>query len=184
MHRRRIRAHYEQLSEFEIGRIIEMTEGGWVHIGESLAIWVEAMRPLEVADNNGWTVADFSVMKTYDLHTSVHHDHSQTADRTKITLVPTATLSANHACVCVNTVKPDHSGAWLDQVGIMLTGEEQFLAENTASNCVLTIIKDVSGDGQCSEPILLSILHATQALNKALLSRVQFLLKPALFGRH
>ncbi|GFU19184.1 hypothetical protein TNCV_4397681 [Trichonephila clavipes] len=47
-----IRAHYEQLSEFERGRIIGLKEGGWAQIGESLIIWVEAMRPLE----------DFSVM--------------------------------------------------------------------------------------------------------------------------
>ncbi|GFV94841.1 transposable element Tcb1 transposase [Trichonephila clavipes] len=30
-------------------------------IGESLVIWVEEMRPLEDADKNEWTVADFSV---------------------------------------------------------------------------------------------------------------------------
>ncbi|GFX53629.1 hypothetical protein TNCV_1185581 [Trichonephila clavipes] len=31
-------------------------------IGESLVIWVEAMRPLDDSDKNRWTVADFSVM--------------------------------------------------------------------------------------------------------------------------
>ncbi|GFX47574.1 hypothetical protein TNCV_3015931 [Trichonephila clavipes] len=31
-------------------------------IGESLVIWVEAMRLLEDAGKNGWTVADFSIM--------------------------------------------------------------------------------------------------------------------------
>ncbi|GFU88543.1 hypothetical protein TNCV_4442201 [Trichonephila clavipes] len=31
-------------------------------IGESLLIWVEAMRPLENADKNGWTMGDFYVM--------------------------------------------------------------------------------------------------------------------------
>ncbi|GFS59981.1 transposable element Tc1 transposase [Trichonephila clavipes] len=31
-------------------------------IGESLAIWVEAMRLLEDAGKNGWTVADFNIM--------------------------------------------------------------------------------------------------------------------------
>ncbi|GFY32452.1 hypothetical protein TNCV_3559601 [Trichonephila clavipes] len=31
-------------------------------------------------------------------HTSVHHDHSQTADRVKLTLVLTAMLTATHAC--------------------------------------------------------------------------------------
>ncbi|GFU38504.1 hypothetical protein TNCV_2434471 [Trichonephila clavipes] len=48
----RIRAHYVRISEFE---------RGW-KIGESLVIWVEAMRPLQDADKNGWTVTDFSVM--------------------------------------------------------------------------------------------------------------------------
>ncbi|GFX88136.1 HTH_Tnp_Tc3_2 domain-containing protein [Trichonephila clavipes] len=46
MPRRRIRAHYEQLSEFERDRIIELKEGDWA-VGESLVIWVRAMRPLE-----------------------------------------------------------------------------------------------------------------------------------------
>ncbi|GFU67736.1 hypothetical protein TNCV_3134011 [Trichonephila clavipes] len=31
-------------------------------IGESLVIWVEAMRPLEDSGKNWWAVADFSVM--------------------------------------------------------------------------------------------------------------------------
>ncbi|GFU13331.1 uncharacterized protein TNCV_3843291 [Trichonephila clavipes] len=31
--------------------------------GESLVIWADAMRPLEDAGKNGWTVADFSVMR-------------------------------------------------------------------------------------------------------------------------
>ncbi|GFU73900.1 hypothetical protein TNCV_555281 [Trichonephila clavipes] len=58
---RRIQAHYEQLLEFERGRIIELKEAGW-QIGESLVMWVEAMRPLEDAGKNEWTMADFSVM--------------------------------------------------------------------------------------------------------------------------
>ncbi|GFS73948.1 hypothetical protein TNCV_108391 [Trichonephila clavipes] len=33
----------------------------------------------------------------YDPPTGVHHEHSQTADRTKFTLIPTITLSANYA---------------------------------------------------------------------------------------
>ncbi|GFW89152.1 hypothetical protein TNCV_2685861 [Trichonephila clavipes] len=57
-----IRAHYEHLSEYESGRIIGLKEGGWAQIGESLVLWVEAVRPLEDADKNGRTVADFIVM--------------------------------------------------------------------------------------------------------------------------
>ncbi|GFV39452.1 hypothetical protein TNCV_1231511 [Trichonephila clavipes] len=58
---RRIRAHYEKLSQFERSRIIRLKkEVG--KIGESLAIWIKAMRPLEDAGKHGWTVADFSVM--------------------------------------------------------------------------------------------------------------------------
>ncbi|GFW61871.1 hypothetical protein TNCV_4668961 [Trichonephila clavipes] len=61
MPRRRIRAHFEQLSEFERGPIIGLKEAGWAnrriarHMGQ-------VMRPLEDAGKNGWTVADFSVM--------------------------------------------------------------------------------------------------------------------------
>ncbi|GFV80644.1 hypothetical protein TNCV_4618061 [Trichonephila clavipes] len=61
MRRRRIRAHYEQLSKFERDRIIGLKEAVG-QIGESLVIWVEAMRLLEDAGKNGWTVADFSFM--------------------------------------------------------------------------------------------------------------------------
>ncbi|GFU59316.1 transposable element Tc1 transposase [Trichonephila clavipes] len=53
MPRRRIRTHYELLSEFERGRIVGLKEEGWAHahtqIGESLVICFEAMRPLKDA---------------------------------------------------------------------------------------------------------------------------------------
>ncbi|GFS60811.1 uncharacterized protein TNCV_2001951 [Trichonephila clavipes] len=58
----------------------------------------------------------------------------------------------------------------------MLTGDVQCLETNPASSCVLTIIEDVSGDAQGRVPILLSLLHATQALNQILWSGVPFLL--------
>ncbi|GFT00806.1 hypothetical protein TNCV_3114691 [Trichonephila clavipes] len=50
------------------------------------------------------------------------------------------------------------------------------LATYPASNCVLTIIEDVSGEAQGSVPILLSLLHATQALKQKLLSGAPLLL--------
>ncbi|GFW28628.1 DUF4817 domain-containing protein [Trichonephila clavipes] len=50
------------------------------------------------------------------------------------------------------------------------------LATNPASNCVLTIIEDVSGDAQDSAPSLLSLLHALQTLNQELWCGVSFLL--------
>ncbi|GFX04580.1 hypothetical protein TNCV_901081 [Trichonephila clavipes] len=57
----RIRAHYEQLSEFEGGRIIGLKEAGWAN-RRIVRLWVEVMRPLKDAGKNGWTEADFSVM--------------------------------------------------------------------------------------------------------------------------
>ncbi|GFT39341.1 hypothetical protein TNCV_2422511 [Trichonephila clavipes] len=60
MHRCRIRAHHEQLSEFERGRIIEL-KGEVGQIGESLVICFEVNRPIEDAGKNEWTVVDFSV---------------------------------------------------------------------------------------------------------------------------
>ncbi|GFY35830.1 hypothetical protein TNCV_4842061 [Trichonephila clavipes] len=39
-----------------------MKEAGFQQIGESLVIWVEAMRPLEDTGKKGWIIADFSVM--------------------------------------------------------------------------------------------------------------------------
>ncbi|GFW49545.1 hypothetical protein TNCV_2843261 [Trichonephila clavipes] len=101
------------MSEFERGRIIERKRH-FGQIGESLVIWVEAMRPLEDAGKNGWKMAYFSVM------------------------------------MC--------------------------LATNPTSNCVLTIIEDEPGEAQGSVPILLSLLHSTQALDQELLSETPFLL--------
>ncbi|GFX43913.1 hypothetical protein TNCV_4111921 [Trichonephila clavipes] len=74
---------------------------------------------------------------------SVPHDHSQTVDRAKVRLVLTVTT---HCQSRLPTVEPDYIGAWLDKVGIMLTGDVECLATNPASNCVLTIIEDLSGD--------------------------------------
>ncbi|GFW09911.1 hypothetical protein TNCV_4252401 [Trichonephila clavipes] len=48
-------------------------------------------------------------------------------------------------------------------------------ATNPTSNWVLTILDDVFGDPQGSVPILLSLLHAPQALNQELWSEVSFL---------
>ncbi|GFV72767.1 hypothetical protein TNCV_5038461 [Trichonephila clavipes] len=47
---------------------------------------------------------------------------------------------------------------------------------NPVSNCVLTIIEDVSGDVQDSVLILFSLLHVTQALNQELWCEVPFVL--------
>ncbi|GFX56454.1 transposable element Tc1 transposase [Trichonephila clavipes] len=51
------------------------------------------MRPLEDAGKNGWPVAYLHVIMTCDTLTSVHHNHSQTANRAKFRLVPTDTPS-------------------------------------------------------------------------------------------
>ncbi|GFT05107.1 transposable element Tc1 transposase [Trichonephila clavipes] len=84
----------EQLSEFERGRIIGLKEGGWTnrriarHIGR-----------IDAAIERCWQeLMDSGVMMTWDPHTSVHPDHSQTVDRAKFTFVPTATQPATHAC--------------------------------------------------------------------------------------
>ncbi|GFX04090.1 uncharacterized protein TNCV_3972391 [Trichonephila clavipes] len=47
---------------------------------------------------------------------------------------------------------------------------------NLASNCVLTITEEKSGDTQSCVPILLSLLHAAQALDQELWSEIPFLL--------
>ncbi|GFV96876.1 hypothetical protein TNCV_4350891 [Trichonephila clavipes] len=58
----------------------------------------------------------------------------------------------------------------------LIIGLKECLATNPASNCNLTIIEDVSGDAQGSEPILLPLLHVTQTLNQELWPKVPFLL--------
>ncbi|GFW21658.1 hypothetical protein TNCV_4281731 [Trichonephila clavipes] len=57
----RIPAHYEQLSEFERGRIIGLKKAGWVNRRIARHM-VKAMRPLEDAGKKGWTMTDFSGM--------------------------------------------------------------------------------------------------------------------------
>ncbi|GFS74805.1 hypothetical protein TNCV_1395101 [Trichonephila clavipes] len=74
------------------------------------------------------------------------------------------------------TVEPDYSDAWLDQVGIMLIGDVKCLATNPVSNCVLTIVENVSEDSQGSVLVLLSILQATQAFSQELWSAALFIL--------
>ena len=50
-----------QLTAFERGRIIGLREAIG-QIGETLVIWVKAMRLLKDAGNPGGTLADFSIM--------------------------------------------------------------------------------------------------------------------------
>ncbi|GFW84018.1 HTH_Tnp_Tc3_2 domain-containing protein [Trichonephila clavipes] len=136
MPRRSIRAHYEQLSVFERGRIIELKEGGWAnqriagHMGRSdgpiRRCWQEWVgngrfqrhdgsgQPTDTEDQEDRLIVgsalchstSFIVInhQTYDPHTSVHHGHSQMADRAKFTLVPTTALRANHACTLSNQI--------------------------------------------------------------------------------
>ncbi|GFV22248.1 uncharacterized protein TNCV_2020341 [Trichonephila clavipes] len=51
----------------------------------------------------------------------------------------------------------------------MLTGDVWCLVTDLASNCVLTIIEDVSGDAEANVLILLSLLYATHALNQGVM---------------
>ncbi|GFX71898.1 HTH_Tnp_Tc3_2 domain-containing protein [Trichonephila clavipes] len=116
-----IQAHYDQPSEFERGRIIGWKEAGWAnrkiarHMGLNDAAirripqeWVDIDRFQRHDGGSGrpratayWTCNHH----TSGPHTSVHPKHSQTVDRAKFTLVPTATPSATHTCTL--------SRAWL-----------------------------------------------------------------------
>ncbi|GFY01131.1 hypothetical protein TNCV_5075981 [Trichonephila clavipes] len=101
--------------------------------------------------------------RTYDTHTSVHHDHAQTADRVKFTLVPTATPPVIYTCTLSSHITMMLSSIRLESCS--LRTYSVYLATNLASNCVLTIIEDVFGEAQGSSTILLSLLHATQTIN-------------------
>ncbi|GFU14061.1 hypothetical protein TNCV_2536151 [Trichonephila clavipes] len=152
-------------------------------IGESLVIWVEAMRQLENTDQE-WV--DSGRVQRHD-GTGEPRDTADQEDRLIVRSAVTALHSSLSTIRRPNTpihlFEPDYIGTWLDQVGIMLTGDMQCLAMNLASNSVLNIIEDVSGNGQGSVPIRLSPLYATQSLNKVILSSVPFLLKPDPFAR-
>ncbi|GFX92449.1 HTH_Tnp_Tc3_2 domain-containing protein [Trichonephila clavipes] len=105
MPHRRIRANYEQLSEFEIDPIIRLREGGWAN--------------RRIAGHMGRR--DAAIRRYWQEW--VHNGRFQRHDAR---------------------------------------------ATNPASICALMIIKDVSGDGKGSVPIMLSLLHATEALNNEL----------------
>ncbi|GFW36137.1 uncharacterized protein TNCV_4930001 [Trichonephila clavipes] len=93
MPRRRIRAHDEQLSEFERGRIIGLKEGGWAnrrfarHIGRSNAVFRRCCGRSRAGPRSGGQIDQLSQhlihrYQPYDPHTNVRHEHSQqTADR-------------------------------------------------------------------------------------------------------
>ncbi|GFW93941.1 HTH_Tnp_Tc3_2 domain-containing protein [Trichonephila clavipes] len=121
MHRRGIRAHYEQLSEFERGRIIELKEVGWAnrriarHMGRSDAAirrhwqgWVEtgrfqgnggSGRPRATADREDSLIVRSAVTASNSslspirrtTRTRVSIMTIHRADRAKFTLILTAT---------------------------------------------------------------------------------------------
>ncbi|GFU76793.1 uncharacterized protein TNCV_4519501 [Trichonephila clavipes] len=102
--RHRIRAHYEHLSEFERGRIIGLKRGGLAnrriarHMSRSDAAirrcWKEARMGGQWQISASWGTSFIVINhQTNGPHTSVHHDHSQTADRAKFTFVSTPTPS-------------------------------------------------------------------------------------------
>ncbi|GFU47912.1 hypothetical protein TNCV_4967221 [Trichonephila clavipes] len=60
MPRSRICAHYSRQS---LKEVVLLDRNKQVEqIGESLVMWVVAMRPLEDAGKDGWTMEDFSVV--------------------------------------------------------------------------------------------------------------------------
>jgi len=102
----------------------------------------------------------------------------QAAKRAKYTFEKTVTRQKQNGATChsgLHTVDPDYNGAWLDQVGMMLTGDVKSLATNPASNSALLIIEDVFRDAQGRGGILLSLLHATPALKRHYGLRSRFL---------
>ncbi|GFS69215.1 HTH_Tnp_Tc3_2 domain-containing protein [Trichonephila clavipes] len=171
----RISAHYEQLSQFEGGRIIGLKEAGWAnrriarHMGRSdVAIgrcwqkWVDSGlfqgqdgsgRPRATADLEDRLTVRLAV-ETLDSSLST----IRSANRTRVSSMTIhrrkkkRNLPSYHARIYAtyysrtHTVEPDYSGVWLDHVGIMLTGDVWFLEMNPITNCVLTIIEDVSVD--------------------------------------
>ncbi|GFV40492.1 hypothetical protein TNCV_4643881 [Trichonephila clavipes] len=62
MPRRRIRAHYEQLSVFERDRIIGLKEAGWANRRIARHMGREPMCSFEDVDQNVWPVTDFCVI--------------------------------------------------------------------------------------------------------------------------
>ncbi|GFS92908.1 HTH_Tnp_Tc3_2 domain-containing protein [Trichonephila clavipes] len=158
----RIRAHCEKLSEFVRGRIIELKKGGWknrriaCHMGRSdTAIgryWQELVDigKFQRHDGSGRPTA------TEDPEDRLTVRSAVTAPESSLLSIRRVTRTRDVTChSCLHTVDPDYNGVWLDQFEIMLTGDVQCLAINSACNCVLMTKKDVSGDAQGSVSILL-----------------------------
>lgn len=201
MPRRRVRAHYEQLLKFEIGRIVGLKDTSLAnrkiarHSG-----WNEAA--IRRCWENRRTTVDFYVMMAaVDLEQQQIGRTEWLLDQLSQHLInryqplgvgPTHKCppwpstnsweSEMYACTGhyltyhsrLHIVHLDYSGAWHDQIGMVLTRDIQSLAKNTVSNFVLTIIEDVSRNAQANVLILLLLFHATQAVNKELCSRMPF----------
>ena len=175
MPRCRIRAHYEQISEFDRGRIIGLKEAGWTnrriarHLSRSNATirrcwqgWVENGR-VQRQDDSGWHRATTGCKDRVIVRSVV------TAPSSSLSTIrrsnPNTSVHHDHSQTVerekskfATTIMPTYNhlpltlsgacnslGAWLHQVGILPTGDVQSLVTNSASNCVLTIIEDVFG---------------------------------------
>ncbi|GFV14768.1 HTH_Tnp_Tc3_2 domain-containing protein [Trichonephila clavipes] len=194
----RIRAHYEQQSEFESGRIIGLKKGGWAnrrvarYMGRSNAAitrccqeWVDNGR-FRRYDGSGQYRPSSDQEYILIVRSTVSALDPSLSTIRRMTRTRVSTMILHRLLIEQNLrsyrplrnvpFTPTHncSGACIDQVGILVTGYVKCITTNATSISVLTIIEDVSIDGQGSVQILLSLLHATHALNKELCSGVPF----------
>ncbi|GFX58534.1 HTH_Tnp_Tc3_2 domain-containing protein [Trichonephila clavipes] len=144
--RRAIRAHYEQLSEFERGRSFELKEAGWAnrritrHMGRSDAAirrsWQEWVKNGRFRRHDGSdrprVTADREDRLTVRSAVTASDSSLSTIRRTTRTRVSIMTihiqlieqnLRSNRPPRHLPSVEPDNSDAWLSQIGIMLTGD-------------------------------------------------------------
>ncbi|GFU50293.1 HTH_Tnp_Tc3_2 domain-containing protein [Trichonephila clavipes] len=160
---RRIRAHYEQSSEFQKGHIIGMKEAFW---GANRRITRHMGR------------SDADIRKCWQEWLDIAPDSSLSTIR-HVTCTRVSTMTIQRRLIERNLcsyrplrhlpLPPSHCRA-------KLQWRLARSATNSNSNCVLTLIEDVSEDSEGSVPIQLSLLHASQALNQELWSGVPFLL--------
>ncbi|GFW22138.1 hypothetical protein TNCV_1632681 [Trichonephila clavipes] len=122
MPRRRIRAHYEQMSEFErddAGKDGSTTadfssERQWSIEGHNR---VGGQSDCRSRYTTGFVVINHALSGS---HTCVQYDPPHTTEIPKLTLAPTTTPLTSHACA---PSSPDCSGAGLDQRGTAPTGD-------------------------------------------------------------
>ncbi|GFU01275.1 hypothetical protein TNCV_1368651 [Trichonephila clavipes] len=124
------RSDYVRQSLKEIVSLNRKRLGG--QIKESLVIWTIRRCWQEWVDSGRFRCHDGSCRPK-----ATEDQEDRLTVRSAVTALDSSLSTIRLPITPIHTVEPDYSGAWLDQVGIMLTGYVQCLSTNPTFSCVL-----------------------------------------------